>query len=1045
MKYTMMLKPFGLLFLLCMLPLWAAAQTITVRGTVKDNAGEAIIGANVVQTGTTNGTITDFNGNYTLKVPANASLKISFVGYEPRLVSVAGRHNINVVLRDDSKVLNEVVVVGYGQMKRSDLTGSVVSVSNEAIKKSVATSIDQVLQGRAAGVQVQMNSGSPGAGSAIRIRGINSLNATCQPIFVIDGVVVDGSTEGVNDNPLSTINPSDIVSMDVLKDASATAIYGSRAANGVILISTRRGTKGDAHITYDGYGGVQQMPKKLELLNLQEYAAHQNTLAKLGLTSFDDNFVSAKDLGEGTNWQDALFQNALITSHNIGATGGTERSNFALGAGFLDQDGIARGSAFTRFSLRSNVDCLVKDWAKVGMNFAVSDARQKVGCDNDVILTALRQTPNVSIFKADGTYDGPHTSLSNKDVQSNPIGLASLTENKKKVADLRGDVYVDLSLVKDRLSFKTEFSFDYSVASTYYYLPSYAFGTVTNDQRTSTRSKATSEYYCWRNVGTYQNLIDKVHSINIMVGHEMSNTNYEYLGGTRSGFLSNIAHDLDAGNATTALNSNHSYDNSILSFFGRAFYSYDDRYLLTATIREDGSSQFAKGHQWGMFPSGAFGWKVSNEKFMKDFKFINSLKLRLGYGAVGNQNVEQWAFASTMKAITNNWGGGLNYMNMGNEDLTWETTYAANAGFDLNMFKNRVELVFDVYYKKTKNLLLELALPAYMGTTGSGSMEAPWANVGSLINKGIEATINTINYDKKGFSWKSNIVFSMNKNEVSELNIQSGVVDRTMTDPNGVSTVVTRTVVGQPIGQFYGYKVIGRFNSMTDFYYKDASGKVKEVPRPEGTTISEKSVWLGDYIFEDVNGDGVINANDQTFIGDPNPLFTFGFGNTFSYKNWDFTIYLNGSYGNDVLNYVRRWSEEPSQTTNLFKSALDYPVVKGTDNNATISGGDEHMYRLSATNANTNNRMSNRYIEDGSYIRIQNISFGYTFPRKITRKFSAEAARVYVNLQNVYTFTKYKGYDPEVGCYGSDALLQGVDYGRYPSARIFTAGLSLTF
>ena len=317
MKYTMMLKPLGLLFLLCMLPLWAAAQTITVRGTVKDNAGEAIIGANVVQTGTTNGTITDFNGNYTLKVPANASLKISFVGYEPRLVSVAGRHNINVVLRDDSKVLNEVVVVGYGQMKRSDLTGSVVSVSNEAIKKSVATSIDQVLQGRAAGVQVQMNSGSPGAGSAIRIRGINSLNATCQPIFVIDGVVVDGSTEGVNDNPLSTINPSDIVSMDVLKDASATAIYGSRAANGVILISTRRGTKGDAHITYDGYGGVQQMPKKLELLNLQEYAAHQNTLAKLGLTSFDDNFVSAKDLGEGTNWQDALFQNALITSHNI--------------------------------------------------------------------------------------------------------------------------------------------------------------------------------------------------------------------------------------------------------------------------------------------------------------------------------------------------------------------------------------------------------------------------------------------------------------------------------------------------------------------------------------------------------------------------------------------------------------------------------------------------------------------------------------------------------------------------------------------------------
>ena len=486
-------RPLGLIILFCLFPVWVLAQTVSVTGMVKDASGEPIIGASVVEAGTTNGIVTDLDGNFKLNVSAKGSLKISFIGYQTQTIPVAGKKQFDITLKEDAKVLDEVVVVGYGQMKRSDLTGSVVSVNDEAIKKSVVTSVDQVLQGRAAGVQVQANSGMPGGSSSIRIRGINSLNASNEPIFVIDGVIIDGSTGSGSDNALASINPSDIVSMDVLKDASATAIYGARAANGVIMITTKRGQKGEAQITYDGYIGWQEMPKKLDMLNLREYAEHKNVRSgkdysgnDWGIVNKDNNFVRPDLLGEGTDWQDEMFSKAMMTSHNLSVTGGTDKSNYALGAGYLNQDGIAVGSGFRRLNLRGSFDAQVKSYLKMGINFAFSNSRQKLTVsDESLIRTALLQSPSVAVRNAEGTFDGPDT---DEWVQTNPVGLAMIKDNRNEKMGIRANTYAEATII-DGLTFKTELSFDYGVTNTYKFDPSYTFGAIENTDRQGTFSK----------------------------------------------------------------------------------------------------------------------------------------------------------------------------------------------------------------------------------------------------------------------------------------------------------------------------------------------------------------------------------------------------------------------------------------------------------------------------------------------------------------------------------------------------------------------------
>ena len=975
---------------------------------------------------------------------------VTYVGYTTQTVAVEGRTKITVTMKENAELLDEVVVVGYGQMKRSDMTGSVVSVNDAAIKKSVPTSIDQVLQGRAAGVQIQANSGTPGASTSIRIRGINSLNATNQPIFVIDGVVIDSATDDESANPLSSINPSDIVSMDILKDASATAIYGSRASNGVIMITTKRGTAGNATVTYDGYVGWQEMPKKYDMLNLREYAKHHNFRAnELNLLDPSSAFVNPDALGEGTDWQDELFKKALMTSHNISVSGGNERTTYAFSGGYLKQDGIALGSGFRRLSLRSNIDSQIKSWLRGGVNFSFSETKQKVGTDKNTIMSALMQQPTVAVTSPDGSFDGPEDVW----MPDNPVGLAELTTNNNRKTNFRLNTYLEATLYKG-LTLKTEVSGDWNNNNYYYYMPDYQFGIKTQDTRTSKWTKTNTKYWSWRNILTYNMTFNKVHSVNAMIGQEMSHFNWETQVGNATGFLSNTTPDLSAGDITTSTTTGYKFANSILSYFGRAFYSFDDRYLLTATIRRDGSSKFNKDHRWGWFPSVALAWRASQESFLRDLTWMNNAKLRAGWGATGNQNVDQWATIALLSFKTTPWGTGVLTGNTPNTELTWETTHSWNVGLDLGFLDNRIELVADLYYKKTKNLLLQVQLPAYIGSSGQGAASNPWQNIGSLENKGVELTINTTNITNKNFQWTTNLVFGLNRNKVLSLDTETATLEKSF-QPSSTNFIVTKTAVGQPIGQFWGYKVIGRFDNPTDFYYHDANGNLKQVAIPEGNTIAESSTWLGDYIFEDVNGDGKINAEDCTYIGNPEPKFTFGFGNTFSWKGIDLTIFFSGSYGNKALNLTRYRIEDPRQNSNILKEALNYAVIGKIDPNGpdddyrnlhVVNASSTLMPAVQKSDANSNyTRISDRLVEDASYIRLQNISLGYTLPKNWVRKAYLENVRIYMNIQNLHTWTKYKGLDPEVGAMYGDALMTGVDYGRYPTPRIYTFGLNVSF
>lgn len=1024
----------------------------TVTGNVKDASGDPMIGITVSLDGKPVA-VTDLDGNFTVQNAKSSSvIKLSYVGYLDQQFTVGNKNQFNLTMKEDPKALEEVVVVGYGTMKRSDLTGAVTSVGDEAISKSVSTSIDQVLQGRAAGVQVQANTGTPGGSSTIRIRGTNSLNATSQPIFVIDGVIIDSSSGDNGDsNPLSEINPSDIVSMDILKDASATAIYGSRASNGVIMITTKRGKAGDATVTYDGYVGWQTMPKSLDVLNLKQYAQHYNDIADAQIKSATNSFVRPELLGEGTDWQDELFRHALMTSHNLSVTGGSEKITYALSAGYLDQDGIVIGSSFRRQTLRGNTDAQIKKWLKGGFSFSLADSKQQTLANSySIILTALRSQPSVAVRSADGSFDGPDDQW----MPDNPVALAQITRNYNKKFNFRVNTYLEATIFKG-LTYRTELSADYNNNKYYYYMPDYKFGVKTSDSRTSQWTSTNSKYWSWRNILTYANTFGK-HSINAMLGQEMSHNHYETQVTSANGFPSNSATDPSAGSNDSSSPVGYQDNSSIFSYFGRAFYSYDDRYMATFTLRRDGSSMFADGHRWGWFPSAALAWRVSGEKFMQNVKWINNLKLRAGWGETGNQNVRQWAYMALLTTYNTPWGVGVLNGNNANPDLKWETTKSWNLGFDLSVLNNRIDIVFDWYYKKTNDLLMELDLPAFLGSGGGsnyGTAANPWGNVGSLRNTGIEFTINSININKKNFQWSSNFVFSLNRNKVLSLDTETGTLPQTFQVGSETATV-TNTVVGQPMAQFWGYKVIGRFDKPEDFYYKDAQGNVKQVALPTGCSIGKSGTWLGDYRFADLNGDGVIDNNDQTFIGNPEPKFTFGFGNTLSWKGWDFSFQFTGSYGNKVLNYNRRQLEITGSTSNLLTSVLNYARVEKIDPNGPDDYRNYWVTNASSTTmprlytesySNGNNRVSDAFVEDGSYIRLQNVSLSYTFPKKWIEHLYLSNVKLYMNIQNLFTITKYDGYDPEVGSLYGDALKNGIDYNRYPSPRIYTFGINVSF
>jgi TonB-linked SusC/RagA family outer membrane protein len=955
-------------------------------------------------------------------------------------------------------------------MKRSDLTGAVTSVTSDAISRSVPTTVDQVLSGRAAGVQVQQNSGMPGASSSIRIRGINSLNASTEPIYVIDGIIINGGTSAET-NPLASINPQDIVSMDILKDASATAIYGAQASNGVIIINTKKGKKGEAVINYNGYIGWQELPKHLEVLNLQQYATLRNIKADNGLLNYSNDFVRPDLLGAGTDWQKELFNKAMMHNHNLSISGGSDKVTYSLSAGYSNQDGIAEGSGFRRLSLSGSFDAQVKEWARAGINFGFSNTKQKMTVsDQSLVLTAIRSNPYVPVRNSDGSYGMPE----NNWMPTNPIAKSLLIDNHNYNSGARANTFLELTPgFLEGLSYRTEFAFDVNFYNSYRFVPTYYLASWdSKDISEKTDSKQYNIYYSWRNILTFDRQFG-LNKITAMLGHEMSKSTWEYLQGYRSGLPTNGATDLNLGDATKAQTNGYTGASSLLSYFGRLFYSFDDKYLATATLRRDGSSKFAPENRWGWFPSFALAYRLSQENFLKENNIVNNLKLRLGWGLVGNQNIpDNHAWLPVYGTRASTWGTGLVATNTPNENLVWESTSSANIGFDLSLLNSRIDLIVDFYYKKTNDLLMEASLPGYVGTGipvpgFTGASNPPWVNLGSLENKGFEITLNTQNIQSKDFQWNTGVVFSLNRNKVLSMNTASGEDTRSASDNvwGGSSTIVSRSIIGQPIGQFYGYQVIGRFEKAEDMYYTYTVDGEKKVARTPVFTDSNGNllpidegagVWVGDYIYRDLDNDGKITEKDRAFIGNPEPAFTYGISNNFIFKNWDLGIQLTGVYGNDVVNYSRRYMDNPYyNNSNLFIAALDYAKLGLIDpngandyRNVRIIGGDPQAPRMPLSSATSDHdyAFSDRFVEDGSYLRIQNVSLAYNFPKKWLRNVGISNVKLYMNLQNLYTFTKYKGFDPEIGTQGTGSLrTTGVDTGRYPSPRIYTFGLNLIF
>ncbi len=1040
-----------------------------------------VIGANVLEKGTTNGVITDVDGKFALDVKPGATLVVSFIGYQMQEVKIGNRTVINITLKEDSELLDEVVVVGYGTMKKSDLSGASVSMGEKAIKGSIITNLDQSLQGRAAGVTAVTTSGAPGSSSSIRVRGQATINANAEPLYVIDGVIVQGGGNsgadfGLGDalgngsnstiSPLSTINPADIVSMEILKDASATAIYGAQGANGVVLITTKRGKSGEAKFSYDGMVAVQRQTKRLDIMNLREYAHFYNDFVNQGEAS-ESNYLSDPSLlGAGTNWQDAIFQTALQHQHQISAQGGSDKVQYYVSGSFMDQDGTIIGSNFNRYSVRTNIDAQLKKWLKLGLSATYSSTDESLklaDSDQGLINYSLTTIPSIPIYNVDGSY----SSVSQEGYTSpNPIAMAMLDDILLKRQKLTGNIFFEVTPIKN-LVWHAELGYDISSSKGETYEPMVNLGTWNRASNMSRVQKNSSTFWQLKNYVTYNGAIDK-HYYTVMVGQEAWESQYDYSSIQNTALPSDAVHNPALGDGTPSIG--YGFGSSAMaSFFTRLNYNYDDRYLATYTYRYDGSSNFGPENRWAGFHSVAASWRFSNEKFFEPLKnIISNGKVRLGWGQTGNANIGGYKWGSSISIMNTDFGKSYRPANIANTGIQWESQEQINIGLDMGFLNDRINLTVDWYKKESKDMLMQLQLPSYMGTSGNASsaLAAPWGNYGHIRNTGLEITLNT--HPLVGeFQWDSEFQISFNKNKLVAL---SGTSAAQIVGYGQWTDVVSVTNVGESLYNFYGY--------VTDGVYKDLAD-IENSPKPakypaNGVYNKNNTVWVGDIKYKDISGpegvpDGVIDENDRTNIGSPMPDFTFGWTNTFRYKNFDLSLFINGSVGNKVYNYLgmklthmnSTWTNQLTDVTDRailapIDATKDYSagvVVNGVTvynwyediNNVYVTNPNTSIPRASINDPNDNDRISDRYVEDGSYIRLKNITLGYTFPKKMISKWGIENLRLYANIQNLLTITGYDGYDPEIGISTASANVMGLDNGRYPSPTVYSFGLNVTF
>ncbi|MCB0588614.1 MAG: TonB-dependent receptor, partial [Phaeodactylibacter sp.] len=997
-----------------------SAQVRTITGTVTSTDGEPLIGATIlVEDSANRGAITDFDGRFSLEAETGETLKVSYTGYENKSVTLGAESNMDIVLDVASELLDEVVVIGYGTQKKSDLTGAVSSVSGDELRSTVTTNIDQALQGRVAGVQVTQNSGQPGGAASIRIRGSNSITGSSEPLYVIDGIPFQGDgtsvagfdwAGGANGqnrvNPLSTINPNDIVSIEVLKDASATAIYGARAANGVVLITTKRGKKGEAKISYNGYYANQSLPNKLDMMPLPDYASYQVQIANDLDRQVNQRYLDPSLLGNGTDWQDEIFRDAGMASHQLSVTGGSDNTQYAVSGGYFKQDGIIIGSGFERFTTRVNLDNQVKNWFKAGASLAYANTDETITLNDGgdgIIMQALVMPPDVPVRDFDGEFAGPTSNTSN--ISFNPVGAALLRNNTLDRQRLMANIYGEVDLLKG-LSFRSEIGFDDNHSINKAFHPTYNWGVLQNNENQLRQREENSFFWIWKNYLTYDVNFGERHNLTALLGTEAQKSSWEGSQVTKKEFSSNDIQVLSEGNDITSRTNGWEDAASLASYFGRFNYSYDNRYLLTFTMRADGSSKFGPNNKWGYFPSGSVAWRLSNEEFLKSVDAIYDLKLRAGYGEVGNQAIGNYLYGSSLLTVNTPFGTGYRLEKISNPDLKWEATKQFNAGMDLALFDGRIDFTIDVYKKQTSDMLLQLSIPSYLGGTNWNDIRAPFANVGRMENKGFDLSLTTRNVAGKKFSWTTNFTFSRNENKILELDDDSRIYWRNLYWYSEFQTA-TRTSVGLPVGMFYGYQADGLFKDQDDILnhaVQVSDGNITdEFPNGRNLVNKTQGVWIGDVKFKDLNGDGVVDVNDQTLIGDPNPDFTFGFNNNFSYGPLELTVYLNGSYGAEVLNYSRVVIEgQTSVFNNQAATVTDRAQIElidpnGPDDNPEnvfLANPDTDMPRPTTNDNNRNNRMSDRFIEDGSYIRIQNVRLSYTLPVALTRKYRVERLRL---------------------------------------------------
>ena len=1037
-------------FVCCTITLFAQNKTIT--GVVTDQNGVELSGATVSLKGSKIATTTETNGSFVISVPANATtLIITYVGAAPREFNIEGKTSIMASLEVTDKSLGEVVVIGYGTAKRANVSSAISSVKTKDLKDIPATGIDQAIQGKVAGVTIMNNSGQPGGGVSVRVRGVTTINSN-DPLIVVDGVIFNsntksnagyaglGGSDGQTGNSfLATLNPNDIESIDILKDASAQAIYGSQAANGVLLITTKKGKTGEGKVNYDFYIGQQEVPRRLDLMNLSEFAQYQNeTLPLIGGTPSNE-FKDPSILGPGTDWQEAMFRHGMMQSHQLSFSGGQNKTNYYFSAGYFDQTGILIGSDFERFSTRFNLDHQIKSFLKVGISSNYNKTIQNVtlaDAAEGTIWWGAVQSPLVPVKNIDGTWGGGGQTIGGQTYNAdNPVARSYYRGNKTTANNLFGHLYANIIFNKD---FNLQNEFAYSVSTS----NNLAWQDKANWGNTSQRSqlfeyRGNGYYWALRNYLNYNKVIGR-HAISATAGHEAQYNYWESINGKKVD-LANEIRDLNAGNSdrTTWELGGGKSDGSIESWFARANYVYDNRYTLNLSLRRDASSKFLGDHKWGSFPGASVAWTITNENFAKNWSpTVSNLKLRLGYGEVGNQNMPGGAPNPPYTSVVSFWPGPVgfgtsNYLyGIANPDLTWETVVTANLGVDATLFKGFMDVSVDVYKKTTKDMLIIGTGPRLIGVGDQwDDLKGPVINVGQMTNTGIDFTINTNNITKKDFTWKTNLVFTHYKNQLDNLAASTAALSGKVYYDN---YTLTFTQPGYAVGSFFGLKTDGIFRTQQDL----------QNSKPQfGYSVDETHTWLGDIRFQDISGpegkpDGVVDERDATFLGSPLPKFTAGLTNSFTWKGFDASVFLYASYGAKIYNFLR-WQLESLDNPyfNQTRSVMD----RYTEDNTNGS-----LPRFTNTNVN-NKYVSDRYIEDGSFLRIQNVSLGYRFPAKILSKAKITNLRVYTSIQNLYVFTNYSGYDPEIGAFNNNIRLQNVDAGHYPNPRTFTFGVNVEF